>query len=198
MIEHLAGTLIDKNPTKAIISAGGVGYGVFISLATYESLPAVGGHAELHTYLAVREDALTLFGFSSVAEREMFLLLNSVSGVGPKLAISILSGTGIDILKENIARGNAAALTRLPGIGKKIAERVALELREKIGAVDSAMTASMAGRNDVREEALAALIALGYNRSGAEKALRSALKDGPETEANVETLIKAALKHISG
>lgn len=198
MIEHLSGTLIDKNPTKAIISAAGIGYGVLISLATYESLPAVGGRAELHTYLAVREDALTLFGFSTVAEREIFLLLTSVTGVGPKLAITILSGTGIDILKENIARGNAAALTKLPGIGKKIAERVALELREKIGAVDAALVASIAGRNDVREEALAALIALGYNRSSAEKALRGALKEGLDTEVNVETLLKAALKHISG
>lgn len=198
MIEYLSGKLIDKNPTRAVISAGGVGYALLISLATYEALPAVGSQAELYAYLVVREDALTLFGFSTVAERDMFLLLTSVTGVGPKLAISILSGTGVDVLKENIARGNAAALTRLPGIGKKIAERVALELREKITAVDSATALPAGGRHEIRDEALAALIALGYNRAGAEKALRGALKEGPEVEANVETLIKAALKHIAG
>jgi holliday junction DNA helicase RuvA len=198
MIEYLSGKLIDKNPTKAIISAGGVGYALLISLATYEALPAVGSQAELYAHLVVREDALTLFGFSTVAERDMFLLLTSVTGVGPKLGITILSGTGIDVLKENIARGNSAALTRLPGIGKKIAERVALELREKIAAIDPAAAMPAGGRHEIRDEALAALIALGYNRAGAEKALRGALKEGPEVEANVETLLKAALKHISG
>jgi len=196
MIEHLRGTLIEKSPTKAVISAGGVGYAALISLATFEALPDIGATAELHAYLVVREDALTLFGFSTIAEREMFLLLTSVSGVGPKLAITILSGTGVDVLKEHIARGNSAALTRLPGIGKKIAERVALELREKIAVVDAAAMASAGSRHDIRDEALAALIALGYSRAGAEKALRGALKEGSEVETNVETLIKAALKHI--
>lgn len=198
MIEHLSGTLIEKTPTKAIISAAGVGYATLISLATFEALPPVGATAALHTHLAVREDAMTLFGFSTTAERDLFLLLTSVTGVGPKLAIGILSGTGTDVLKENIARGNSAALTRLPGIGKKIAERVALELREKIGALETGGSSLAGGRHEVRDEALAALIALGYNRPGAEKAIRNALKDGPEVEANVETLIKAALKHTAG
>ncbi|MEP7217722.1 MAG: Holliday junction branch migration protein RuvA [Bacteroidota bacterium] len=194
MIEYLSGELIDKNPTKAVISAAGVGYGLFISLATYEKLPEVGGKASLHTYLVVREDALTLFGFSTVAERDLFLLLTSVNGVGPKIAIGILSSTGIDVLKENISRGNAAALARLPGIGKKIAERVTLELREKIGAIDSGAAAFGQQKMEVREEALAALVALGYNRPVAEKAIRSALASGPGVEENVETLIKAALR----
>ncbi|MDB5033441.1 MAG: Holliday junction helicase RuvA [Chlorobi bacterium] len=194
MIEYLSGELIDKNPTKAVISASGVGYGLFISLATYERLPEIGGKASLHTYLVVREDALTLFGFSTVAERDLFLLLTSVNGVGPKIAIGILSSTGIDVLKENISRGNAAALTRLPGIGKKIAERVTLELREKIGSIDSGAAAFGHQKMEVREEALAALVALGYNRSVAERAIRSALASGAEVEENVETLIKAALR----
>jgi Holliday junction DNA helicase RuvA len=198
MIEHLTGTLIDKTPTKAVISAAGVGYGVLISLATYEQLPEIGREASLHTYLAVREDSLTLFGFSTPAERDLFLLLTSVNGVGPKIAIGILSSSGVDVLRESIAQGNSAALTRLPGIGKKIAERVALELRDKIGAVGSGSAPGMRGTIEVRDEALAALVALGYNRGAAEKALRSALKDGPHVEANVETLIKSALKHITG
>jgi Holliday junction DNA helicase RuvA len=197
MIEHLSGELIDKNPTKAIISAGGVGYGVLISLATYEALPSVGGRASLHVHLVVREDALTLFGFSTTAERDMFLLLTSVSGVGPKIAIGILSSTGIDVLRESISRGNSAALTRLPGIGKKIAERIALELRDKIGAIESGMAISGGGGIEVREEALAALVALGYNRQAAERAIRGALKAGPEAEASVEALIKGALKQMA-
>jgi len=197
MIEYLSGELIDKTPTKAIISAGGVGYGVLISLATYEQLPDVTGRAALHVHLVVREDSLTLFGFASIAERDMFLLLTSVTGVGPKIAIGILSSTGIDVLKESIGRGNAAALTRLPGIGKKIAERVALELRDKIGAVDSAAGSFGGERIEIREEALAALIALGYNRQAAERAIRSALKGGAEVEASVEALIKAALKQMA-
>lgn len=198
MIEYLSGKLIDKTPTKAIISAAGVGYAALISLATYEQLPAPGEDASLYTYLAVREDALTLYGFSTIPERDLFLLLTSVTGVGPKLAIGILSGSGVDVLRENISRGNSAALTRLPGIGKKIAERVALELRDRIGAVGGATMANGSAKFEVRDEALAALVALGYNRAAAEKAVRGALKDGPEVEANVETLIKSALKHLTG
>jgi Holliday junction DNA helicase RuvA len=196
MIEHLLGTLIEKSPTKAVISAGGVGYGVNISLATYERLPAVGQSAALFVHLVVREDALTLFGFAEPAEREMFLLLTSVSGVGPKIALGVLSSVGIDTLRANIARGNAAALTAFPGIGKKIAERLALELRDKIGSFEAGALAP-GGNVEIREEALAALIALGYNRSAGERAIRSALKGGAEVERNVETLIKAALKQIA-
>ncbi|KXK57976.1 MAG: Holliday junction resolvasome DNA-binding subunit, partial [Chlorobi bacterium OLB7] len=130
---------MEKTPTKAVIVAGGVGYGALISLVTFERLPAVGQNASLYTYLAVREDALTLYGFGETLEREMFLLLTGVNGIGPKIAIGILSSAGTDTLRQNIARGNAAALTALPGIGKKTAERIALELREKVntlGGVD--------------------------------------------------------------
>jgi Holliday junction DNA helicase RuvA len=197
MIEYLSGQLIDKSPAKAIISAAGVGYAAFISLATYERLPAIGEIASLHVHLVVREDALTLFGFSSIPERDMFLLLTSVNGVGPKIAVNVLSSVGIDTLKENIARGNAAALTRLPGIGKKIAERITLELREKIGAVDSGLSEPGQPRSEIREEALAALVALGYNRAVAEKAIRNALRSGPEAETDVQTLIKLALKNTT-
>ena len=194
MIEYLSGTLIEKSPTKGIILCGGVGYAVLISLATYERLGAIGAPAELHTYLAVREDAMTLYGFADPAERDMFLLLTTVNGVGPKIAIGVLSSVGIDTLRENISRGNSAALTSLPGIGKKTAERITLELREKIGAVGGLPTGDIGSKADIRAEALAALMALGYGRAIAERAIRNALKGGPETEANVETLIKQALK----
>src|SRR5688572_6987034 len=134
MISYLHGTLIEKKPTHVVVVCGGVGYGVMISLATFERLPEVGRDASLHTQLVVREDALTLYGFAQQEEREMFQLLTTVSGVGPKIAIGILSAAGIDTLKANIARGNSAALTTLPGIGKKTAERISLELRDKISA----------------------------------------------------------------
>jgi Holliday junction DNA helicase RuvA len=196
MIEFLSGTLIEKTPTKGIILCGGVGYAVLISLATYERLGETGQPAELHTYLAVREDAMTLYGFADPAERDMFLLLTTVNGVGPKIAIGVLSSVGIDTLRENISRGNAAALTALPGIGKKTAERITLELREKIG-VGTGLPTGAGSKADVRGEALAALMALGYGRAIAERAIRNALKGGPESEANVETLIKLALKQAT-
>ncbi len=198
MIEYLTGTLLERTPTKAVIVAGGVGYGVLISLATYERLPEPGGQAELHTYLVVREDAMILFGFAETSERDMFLLLTSVTGVGPKIAIGVLSSVGIDTLRENISQGNAAALTMIPGIGKKMAERITLELRDKIGAVSSpgSLAGGSAGTAQIRAEALEALVSLGYSRSLAEKAIRGALKGGPAAEENVETLIKAALKQM--
>ncbi|MBK8911192.1 MAG: Holliday junction branch migration protein RuvA [Chlorobi bacterium] len=203
MIEYLSGTLLEKTPTKAVIVAGGVGYGALISLVTFERLPAVGQNASLYTYLAVREDALTLYGFGETLEREMFLLLTGVNGIGPKIAIGILSSAGTDTLRQNIARGNAAALTALPGIGKKTAERIALELREKVntlGGVDdgAAFGAGAGSVPEIRAEALAALVALGYGRPVAERAIRNALKEGPQAEANVETLLKTALKQIAG
>lgn len=195
MIEYLSGTLIEKTPTRIVILAGGVGYGLYISLATYEKLPAAGQPAELHAHLVVREDSMTLYGFSDLSERDMFLLLTSVSGIGPKIAIGVLSSVGIDTLKENIARGNSAALTSFPGIGKKMAERLSLELRDKVGKIDSGVvTEGGLGTAEVRSEALAALVALGYARPAAEKAIRAALKSGPGSEANVETLLKLALR----
>ena len=198
MLEFLHGQLIEKSPTKVVMLTGGVGFGVQISLATYERLPETGNEASLHTYLAVREDALTLFGFAQPEEREMFLQLISVSGIGPKIALGVLSSVGVDTLRENIVRGNAAALTALPGIGKKTAERIALELRDKLAAAQPGIvTAGDGSKADVRSDALTALLALGYSRNIAEKAIRNALKAGPDVEANVETLLKAALKHAT-
>lgn len=196
MIEHLSGTLIDKNPTKAIISAAGVGYATLISLSTFELLPNVGEAASLFTHLAVREDALTLYGFATVAERDAFLLLTSVTGVGARIAIGVLSGTGIDALKEQIARADAGSLVRLPGVGRKLAERMILELRDKIGAIDSGATSYTTQTFGVREEALTALVVLGYNRASAEKAIRAALKTKGDVEESVEVLIKEALRQL--
>ncbi|MGE3801089.1 MAG: Holliday junction branch migration protein RuvA [Candidatus Kapaibacterium sp.] len=199
MIEYLSGKLIEKTPTKAVLLCGGVGYGLFITLKTYEQLPDVEAEASLFTYLSVREDAMILFGFSEAAERDMFLLLTSVSGIGPKTAIGVLSGMGAEQLRDNIAAANSAALTTLPGIGKKSAERLVLELRDKIDSVPSGtlpMHSDGGAKAIVRGDALSALVELGYGRPAAERAIRAALKSGPEVEASVESLIKAALREL--
>lgn len=199
MIEYLSGILIEKTPVKAVLLCGGVGYGVLISLATYEQLPDIEGEASLFTYLAVREDALTLFGFADASERDMFILLISVNGVGAKTAIGVLSGMGANQLRDHIASGNAAALTALPGIGKKSAERIALELRDKIDVVGGTRVSAQpdgVGKALVRGDALAALVELGYGRAAAERAIRAALKAGPEVEGSLETLIKGALREM--
>lgn len=201
MIEYLSGTLIDKSPTKAILLCGGVGYAALISLATYEQLPEIEQDASLFTYLSVREDALTLFGFAEASERDMFILLTSVSGIGPKTAIGVLSGMGAAQLREHIAAGNSAALTSLPGIGRKSAERITLELRDRIdraGMSGLPAAGEGLGKAVVRGDALAALIELGYGRPIAERAIRAALKSGPDVEKSVESLIKAALREIVG
>lgn len=199
MIEYLAGRLIDKTPTKAVVLCGGVGYGVLITLSTYEQLPAVEAEAALFTYLAVREDAMTLFGFADEEERDLFILLTGVSGIGPKTAIGMLSGMGTDQLRAHISGANLAALTTLPGVGKKSAERIALELRDKIDRIGGsiAMPAGEGvGKAIIRGDALSALMELGYGRPVAEKAIRSALKNDPDAERNVEAMIKSALREM--
>ncbi len=200
MIEYLHGRLLEKSPTKALILCGGVGYGLHITLTTYEELPEVESEASLYAYLSVREDALTLFGFSSETERDMFVMLIGVSGVGPKTAIGMLSGMGATQLRDLISSGNSAALVSLPGIGRKSAERITLELRDRIGGIGSAAE-GIGGRTEVgdaavRIDALAALLELGYNRGVAERAIRSALKADSASDESVERLIKNALREM--
>lgn len=201
MIEYLQGQLLEKRPNNALILCGGVGYGLNITLATFEELPDIEQEVGLYTYLSVREDALVLFGFTAETERDMFILLTGVSGVGPKTAIGMLSGMGANQLRDHIADGNTGALMALPGIGKKSAERLVLELRDKIDRVGGDSVASVVsgeGREKarVRGDALSALIELGYNRGVAEKAIRLVLKHDPEAEATVESMIKSVLRQM--
>lgn len=200
MIEYLNGRLLEKSPTKALLLCGGVGYGLHITLTTYEELPDVENEASLYAYLSVREDAMTLFGFSSEVERDMFVQLIGVSGVGPKTAIGMLSGMGATQLRDLISSGNSAALVSLPGIGKKSAERITLELRDRIGGIgESAGTGAARGVGGgaiVRADALAALLELGYNRNVAERAIRAALKSDAQSEESVERMIKNALREM--
>jgi Holliday junction DNA helicase RuvA len=170
MIAHLRGKLIAKHPNQAIVEAGGVGYDVTISVPTFSELPALNTEVSLFIHTHVREDALALFGFLRQQEKQLFEKLLSVSGIGPKLAITILSGMPADAMVAAIKGNNIAGLTRIPGIGKKTAERMVLELRDKLegfGISAEVLTAA----SPVEEDVISALVNLGYQRSLAEKAV---------------------------
>ncbi|HUK24964.1 MAG TPA: Holliday junction branch migration protein RuvA [Terriglobales bacterium] len=170
MIAHLRGKLLSKRPGQIIVETGGVGYEVSVSVPTYAGLPAAGADVSLHIYTQVREDLIALYGFLLSAEKELFERLITVSGIGPKLAITILSGMPAEEMAAAIRANDLARLTRIPGIGKKTAERMVLELRDKLpGAQPAAAPALSALEDDV----LSALMNLGYQRAAAEKALAS-------------------------
>jgi len=168
MIAHLRGKLISKHPNQAIVEVAGVGYEVNISIPTFSALPSLGAEVAVFVHTHVREDALSLFGFLSSDEKELFEKLISVSGIGPKLAITILSGMATDAMIAAIKGNNIAALTRIPGIGRKTAERMVLELRDKLEAFGVPATAAV---SPVEEDVISALVNLGYQRPLAEKAL---------------------------
>ncbi len=198
MSTSVRGTLTRKSPTEIVVDVQGIGYGINIPLSTYEALGDLNTTVSLFTYLYVREDALQLFGFASEEERNLFRVLISVTGIGPKMAQSILSGISGAELRAAILQGNYAMLTAIPGVGRKLAERLVVELRDKIGkvpATSSILASSTDAQTQVRSEALLALTSLGYNRASAERAIKMAIKDNPAIEASVETLIKAALRH---
>ena len=169
MIAHLRGKLISKHPNQAIVEAAGVGYEVSITIPTFTGLPGVGSEVALFVHTHVREDALALFGFLRAEEKQLFEKLISVSGIGPKLAITILSGMPAETMVGAIQGNNVAALTRIPGIGKKTAERMVLELRDKLESFGVAPAAAAA--SPVEEDVISALVNLGYQRPLAEKAL---------------------------
>jgi Holliday junction DNA helicase RuvA len=200
MIGSLRGTLIEKAPTEVLVEVNGIGFAVHIPLSTYEALPAAGATVTLQTHLHVREDALQLYGFGSALERTMFRMLIDVTGIGPRMAQSILSGISVADLRAYLASGNHAALTAIPGIGKKLAERLALELRDKVTRMEAAaeLPGSVTDAHaQMRAEALLALTSLGYPRPVAEKALRGALHELNGSDTTVEALLKAALRHAA-
>jgi holliday junction DNA helicase RuvA len=198
MIAMLRGILVMKSPTEIVVDVAGVGYAVSIPLSTYETLGAVDTHVLLYTHLHVREEMLQLFGFATEQERTVFRLLIAVTGIGPKMAQGILSGIPVPDLKRHLSTGDTGALTTIPGIGRKLAERLVLELREKIGKTGTAaeITALPTDpRSRVRAEALLALTSLGYNRAVAEKAVRAGQDELGDQMPALETLLKAALRH---
>ncbi len=198
MIASLHGTLTKKTPTELQIDVHGIGFSVSIPVSTYQHLGETGSDVTLLTHLHVREDALQIFGFASEAERSMFRLLISVSGIGPKIALGILSGVGVDELKEHLLHADTTALTTIPGVGKKTAERLIVELRDKLGKEDTSPSPLISGSDSttrVRSETLLALIALGVPRQNAEKAIRLSLQGTDSSSITVEELIKRALRH---
>ncbi len=202
MIERISGKIIEKNPAFCILDCHGIGIGLHISLSTFEYLEQHPGDqpAMLSTYLHVREDALQLFGFSSAAEKQMFQLLIGISGVGPKLAIAVLSGIAPDELSNAIASENVRVLTGISGVGKKTAQRIILELKEKIGQqfgeIDS--TAAPVAGGETREKAMQAvmaLVALGYKQPDAQRAVNNIIK-AHGGDASIEIMVKQALREL--
>ncbi len=196
MIAYLKGNLHSKSSNELIINCSGVGYLVFTSMNTFEKSPDIGQIIELNTLLIPREDAMQLYGFIEQSELDMFKLLISINGVGPKSALGILSSVSPESFREYILTNNLRQLQKLPGIGKKTAERLLLELKDKIEKLKIDSTgAAISGSSIFSEEALSALIALGYNRSIAEKAVRLAENEiKAKPSSTIEELIKIALK----
>jgi holliday junction DNA helicase RuvA len=191
MIAHLRGKLITRHPNQAIVDVGGVGYDVAISVPTFSELPPLGSEVSLQIHTHVREDQIALYGFLRAEEKQLFQKLITVSGIGPKLGITILSGMPADEMANAISRNDVARLTKIPGIGKKTAERMVLELRDKlpVSKVEAAQVAPPLSA--VQEDVLSALVNLGYQRSAAEKAL-SAIEIG-----SFETMFRGALSVLS-
>jgi Holliday junction DNA helicase RuvA len=199
MIAQIRGILLSKEPFTLIIEAGGTGYEIFSTQEAYEHAPSTGNEYQVFTRFIVREDSQTLYGFSTQDERKLFDQVISVSGIGPKTGLAIVSSLGTHALKEAIRTKDLIALTGIPGVGKKTAERLVVELRDKLlkeEVFTSETGAPDTGSARIRQEALAALVALGYNRGDAEKAIRTVIKNQPEESEKVERLIKAALKTV--
>lgn len=192
MIAHLRGKLIARHPNQVIVDAMGVGYDVTISVPTFSELPPAGGEVSLHIHTHVREDQIALYGFLRPEEKHLFEKLISVSGIGPKLAITILSGMPADEMTSAIRGNDVARLTKIPGIGRKTAERMVLELRDKLPPIGTDQVHVMPSLSAIQEDVLSALVNLGYQRPLAEKAIGSVEKNG-----SFDTMFRAALAVMS-
>jgi Holliday junction DNA helicase RuvA len=195
MIAHLRGKLFSKQPQQAIVEAAGVGYDVAISVSTYTSLPVEGAEVSLHIHTQVREDTLALYGFLDRNEKRIFERLITVSGVGPKLAITIQSGLPSDRLVTALRAQDHATLTRIPGVGKKLAERLVVELKDKLEDMAAAAPA-MAAAGPAAEDVLSALVNLGYQRPSAQKAIETAVAKDKSVGEHFDALFRAALMTI--
>lgn len=198
MITFLNGRLVDALPTQAILDVGGVGYEVLIPLSSFDKLPQPGAEVKLLTQLVIREDAHTLYGFMSAAERDLFrLLINTVSGIGPKIALNILSGISVMAFRGAVANGDVKALSQISGVGKKTAERIVVELRDKVGASGAWEAASaqrsLSPSDQKINDATLALVALGFKQVDAHETVRAAQAMLGE-QATVEDLVRASLK----
>jgi Holliday junction DNA helicase RuvA len=195
VIARLAGTLVEKHPSRLIVDVGGVGYDVLVPLSTFYGLGDAGGGVALRIHTHVREDVIALYGFASSLEQELFERLISISGIGPKLALAVLSGIDPAELVRAIRTQDVARLTRIPGVGKKTAERIGLELKDRMPQAARAPGADVEAatpEDALRDDLLSALGNLGYQRAAAEKAVAAALKQDPE--ASFEGALRAVLR----
>src|SRR5215510_4850104 len=204
MIAYLSGTVLSKQATSAIIDVNGVGYEVAIPLSTFYELGEVGSSAQLRIYTHVREDALQLYGFKTARERQLFLYLISVNGVGPGLAIKLLSGMNAEELVASIRTNNLARLVSVPGLGRKTAERLVVDLRDKFAELSSPAleqefaakaTGTRVSADAMRDDAMSALANLGYQKSAAEKAVKNAIDEGGEL--SVELILRRSLRSLA-
>lgn len=205
MIAHLSGTLLTKEPNSVIVDVSGVGYEVNIPLSTFYELENEGSNVKLRIYTHVKEDALQLYGFRTERERELFVNFISVSGIGPKLGIALLSGMSADELVASIKNNNLARLTLIPGVGRKTAERLIVDLREKMTALAVSHVETEPGfgsdssippaHDDVRSQALSGLVNLGYQKSAAEKAVDSVLHE--DGDITVESVLRRGLRKLA-
>jgi len=196
MIARLAGTLVEKQPERVVVDVQGVGYAVLVSLQTFATLPAVGASVRIHVHTEVREDAIELIGFADEAERGLFHLLRKVKGLGPRTSLAVLSGMPAAELAAVIAAGDVGRLQTIPGVGKKLAERVIVECRSaaaQLAGGHGPTTAAAPSGDELADEAVSALVNLGYKRPEAERAVTRARKDG----APLEEVIRAALMGLS-
>jgi holliday junction DNA helicase RuvA len=194
MIAHLRGRLLAKHPQQAIVEAAGVGYDVMLSVTTFTALPAEGAEVSLHIHTQVREDTLALYGFLDRNDKRIFERLITVSGVGPKLAITIQSGLPADQLVAALRGQDHATLTRIPGVGKKLAERLVVELKDKLDDLATAPPALSAG--PAAADVLSALVNLGYQRPSAQKAIEASIAKNKAAGDDFELLFRSALAAI--
>lgn len=193
MIAYIRGTLAEKDMTRVVVEAAGVGYELLIPLSTFDRLPREGGEVKLLAWHCVREDDEVLFGFATAQEREMFSKLTAVSGVGPKIALAILSGSSVGELSMAIASGDAKRISAIKGVGRKTAEKICVELRDKIDLFAAGALSAGKAENSVIRDAVAALRALGFNEETSSKMVADALAADPSLD-NVEAVIKTTLK----
>ena len=197
MIVYVRGILAEKEPARVVIEAAGVGYELLIPLSTYERLPREGQEVKLLAYHCVREDDEILFGFASTEERELFAKLTGVSGVGPKIALAILSGGSVGELSLAIASGNAKRISSVKGVGKKTAEKICIELKDKVNAIEALAATDrkgVSGAAPMLRDAILALSALGFSEETANKMVSGAVAKNPEVK-DVETIIRIALSN---
>lgn len=195
MIAHLRGKLLAKHPNQAIVETAGVGYDVTITVPTFSDLPAAGTEVSLHIHTHVREDQIALYGFLRPTEKVLFEKLITVSGIGPKLAITVLSGMAADEMVRAIRGNDVTRLTRIPGVGKKTAERMVLELRDKLPEPGPTSVPAISPMSATEEDVLSALVNLGYQRPAAEKALAVATTNGKA--ASFDAMFRDALAALS-